>query len=107
MQRYASLTLVRTVVAMAILSVATGLPMIAKAADHSLGSDPADKCASLAEAGAGALKIDSATLIDAKSLSVADSAPTPASRTRPPRDSAACSVISSPSTRRRPRSASS
>jgi len=83
MQRYASLTLVRTVVAMAILSVATGLPMIAKAADHSLGSDPADKCASLAEAGAGALKIDSATLIDAKSLSVADSAPTPASRINP------------------------
>lgn len=75
--------LMPAIVATVVILCATGLPKIAMAAEHSLGSHPADRCANLVDAGAGALKIDTASLVAAMPLGVADSGPTPASRIRP------------------------
>jgi hypothetical protein len=57
----------------------------ASAADHSLGADPASKCAALAivAEGPGAMSIDNAALVDATPLAVAERGPTPAARISP------------------------
>jgi len=53
------------------------------AEDRGLGPDPAAKCAALASAGADAMKVDTATLVEAAALAVAERGPTPASRISP------------------------
>jgi Tannase and feruloyl esterase len=83
MVRSPILSSARTTPAMAILCLAVALPTNARAAEHALGPDPATKCAELASASVGAMKVDAATMIEAKSLSVAESGPTPASRISP------------------------
>jgi len=66
-----------------LLCGTTALPGIAAAADHALGADAAASCAALSGAGAHAVKIDAAALIEAKPLTVADAGPTPAARINP------------------------
>lgn len=53
------------------------------AADHSLGTDPAARCGALSGTGEGAMSVDSATLVEATPLAVAEKGPTPASRISP------------------------
>ena len=61
----------------------TALPTVATAADRSLGADAAAACAALSGAGNGAIKIDTAALVEAKPLTVAEGGPTPAARINP------------------------
>jgi tannase/feruloyl esterase len=56
---------------------------LATAADRSLGGDPAATCIGLSSASTGAMTVDTATLVDAKPLSVAENGPTPAGRISP------------------------
>jgi hypothetical protein len=67
----------------AMLCIATTLPTMAVTADRSLGADPAAKCGALSGETAGAMKVDSATLVEAKPFGVAEAGPTPASRISP------------------------
>jgi feruloyl esterase len=54
----------------AAIILCIGKPSSAGAADHPLGSDPAITCAALSQAGTGAIKIDSAMLVEAEPLSI-------------------------------------
>lgn len=65
------------------LAGAGSSPQPARAAGGDLGADPKGRCASLAQANAGAMRVDAATLQDATPLGVADRGPTPASRISP------------------------
>jgi hypothetical protein len=69
--------------ATAMLCIVSTLPVVALAAEHGLGPDPAAKCAALSAAGGGAIKVDTAGLVAATSLTVADRGPSPASRINP------------------------
>jgi len=53
----------------------------AGAADRTLGTDPAAKCASLS--GEGAMQVDSAVIVEAKPMAIAEAGPTPAGRIAP------------------------
>ncbi|CAN7264203.1 tannase/feruloyl esterase family alpha/beta hydrolase [Bradyrhizobium sp. LjRoot220] len=59
------------------------LPALATAAERPLGVDPAAACAALSGAGTGAIKVDTAALIEPKPLTVAAGGPTPAARISP------------------------
>jgi feruloyl esterase len=74
-----------TAAAIAILCVAAAslVPTSAVAAHKSLGPDPAGKCNDIAGIGEGPMRVDTATLVDAVPLSVAERGPTPASRVTP------------------------
>jgi feruloyl esterase len=71
------------VAAAAMLCLLNTLPTLVIAADHALGPDPAAKCGALSAAGADAMKVTSAELVEAKPLTVADAGPTPAGRINP------------------------
>jgi feruloyl esterase len=55
----------------------------AAAAERGLGTDPAAACGALAGAGTGATRIDSAAMVEATPLAVADKGATPAGRVTP------------------------
>jgi len=59
------------------------LATAAMAADHALGPDPSAKCSALSTVSAGAIKVTSAELVEAKRLTVAEAGPTPAGRINP------------------------
>lgn len=61
----------------------TATSLASAAADRGLGADPAATCAALASAGADAIKVDTATLVEPTPLAVAERGPTPASRISP------------------------
>src|SRR3982750_2132238 len=73
----------RIVLAALLLSTTTAVSGIAAAADRALGADAVAACAALSGAGANAIKVDAAALTEAKPLTVADAAPTPAARISP------------------------
>jgi hypothetical protein len=74
----------RGVTALSIAYVAMALSStFAAAADHGLSNDPGASCRALSSASAGATIIDSAALIEAKLLTIAENGPTPAGRISP------------------------
>ena len=61
----------------------TAASSVAAAENRSLGAEPATKCAALSGEASGAMHVDTAVMVDAKPLTVADGGPTPASRIGP------------------------
>ena len=85
----------------------TAASSVAAAENRSLGAEPATKCAALSGEASGAMHVDTAVMVDAKPLTVADGGPTPASRIGPATPQFSCLAISTPPIRRHRRSASS
>jgi feruloyl esterase len=83
MVRSAILSPIKMTATLALLCMAAVPATIAGAVEHPLGPDAVATCAGLASAGVGAMQVDTATMVEAKPLSVADSGPTPASRISP------------------------
>lgn len=75
----------RAQAAAAIVSLVSAcmVSTVAAAAEHKLGPDPAAKCSAIAGTGEGPMRVDTATLVDAVPLSVAERGPTPAARITP------------------------
>jgi hypothetical protein len=73
----------RAAAAIACLALATSTAAFAAAVERSLGADPVAGCAALSHAAAGAMSIDTAAVVDARPLAVAEKGPTPASRVSP------------------------
>ena len=81
-----SLQLLRQVAAAIALScagVAISIAVPATAAERALGSDPPSACTALASLRAGTMSVDTAAMVEATPLSVAERGPTPAGRINP------------------------